>query len=91
MSTGYRPKTHDLAKLLHHAVEFDRRLEDVFPRATEEDKRLFGLLQKAYVDARYNREYAIGKGELAHLHERVQILQSVVEMACPEQMGEHDF
>jgi len=41
----------------------------VFPRVSEKDQRLFDLLKRAYVDARYNADYKITKAELETLYE----------------------
>ncbi len=38
-------------------------LRTVFPRDSAEEERLFELLQKAYVNARYNKKYEITKDE----------------------------
>jgi hypothetical protein len=51
-------------------------LEEI-PMFTEEDKRLFNLLKKAYVDARYKKSYSITKDELAYLSGRVEKLRTL--------------
>lgn len=62
--TNYRPKEHDLKKLDIRVRNSDKRF-DVFPRTTKEEKHLFELLRRAYVDARYKMdEYFITESEL---------------------------
>jgi hypothetical protein len=58
-------------------------LGTVFPRDTEEQNCRFELLQKAYVNARYNkRNYNITKEDLEWLAERVKQLQTLTEGVC---------
>jgi len=73
--THYKPKEHDISKLGKQVNKFDRRFLPVFPRSTPEEERLFELLKKAYIDARYKREYKITKKELEYLAGRVKKLQ----------------
>ena len=84
--TGYKPKLHDLEKLGHQVSGFDKELLKIFPRATEEEKRLFELLKKAYVEARYNDEYRITKKELQYLAKRVRKLQSLTRKLCKQKI-----
>jgi hypothetical protein len=61
-------------------------LREPFPRATEEDERLFKLLKKAYIEARYKKSYRIAAEELAVLGVRVKDLAERVERACREKI-----
>jgi hypothetical protein len=60
---------------------------DTLPKADPEDRRLFDLLKKAYVDARYSMSYRITMEELSVLQERVIALGEGVRAACPEKMA----
>ncbi len=42
----------------------------------------FTLLKKAYVDARYKKDYKITKEQLEYLAERVKILQKLTKKIC---------
>jgi HEPN domain-containing protein/predicted nucleotidyltransferase len=84
----YRPKTHDIEKLGQQASNLHADLFTVFPRATEEQKRRFELLKKAYIDARYKRDYVITKEELEYLAGRVQKLQELVKRVCDERIAQ---
>jgi HEPN domain-containing protein len=79
---GYKPKTHDLEKLRKLATTQVPELIRVFPRASDEEKTRFELLNKAYVDARYAPEYSISRQDLEYLGERVRELRSLTESAC---------
>jgi predicted nucleotidyltransferase/HEPN domain-containing protein len=80
--TNYRPKSHDLEKLSHMVAGFDPALLAVFPQATDEQKRCFDLLKRAYVEARYNPGYKIAREQLEYLAERVQRLQDLTKRIC---------
>jgi uncharacterized protein len=84
----YRPKTHDIEKLGQQASNLHADLFAAFPRATEEQKRRFELLKKAYIDARYKRDYVITKEELEYLAGRVQKLQELVKRVCDERIAQ---
>ncbi len=79
---GYKPKTHDLKDLSKQVASQDPSFLSVFPLGTTEEKRLFELLRKAYVDARYDKNYTITHEELQWLGERVGVLQKMTEDIC---------
>ena len=84
--TDYRPKEHNLERLNLRVKNCDPRFA-VFPQGTDEEKRLFELLRKAYVDARYKMdEYSITKAELDYLAEKVERLKGLVEKLCGEKI-----
>jgi predicted nucleotidyltransferase len=84
--THYKPKEHDIETLGKQVNNLDPRFLSIFPSATPEEKRLFELLQKAYIEARYNPKYKITKKELEYLAERVKKLQRVTKEACKERI-----
>ncbi|CAL7962680.1 HEPN domain-containing protein [Gammaproteobacteria bacterium] len=80
--TRYKPNTHDLEKLSKRVASIEPSFLKVFPQGTEEDRRLFELLRKGYVDARYNKNYSITQEELTWLAERVNILRDMTQEVC---------
>jgi HEPN domain-containing protein len=62
----YKPRIHDIEILGNQVIKQHAEFATVFPMTTEEEKRLFVLLKKAYIDARYNRNYKIEKTELEY-------------------------
>ena len=95
--TGYKPKSHNIEELANQAAALHSPLEGALPRTDQEDKRLFDLLKRAYIEARYSKSYSITAGELLVLRERVLDLAARVRRACaeklasfcgPEQVGE---
>ena len=79
--TDYKPKMHDLDQLDKQVSNLDATFKTIFPRTTENDERLFGILKKAYIDARYKLDYTIDSKDLNYLFERVQKLQQLTEQA----------
>lgn len=79
LHTGFRLNTHSLDRLLRCCALFYSASLALFPRRSEKDKRLFALLQKAYVNARYKEDYRIKREELKALTEKVRLLQALFE------------
>jgi HEPN domain-containing protein len=84
--THYKPKEHDIKILGKRVSNLDPRFLPVFPRSTPEEKRLFELLQKGYIDARYNLKYKVTKKELEYLAGRVKQLQRLTKAVCEERI-----
>lgn len=84
--TGYKPKTHDIEELGNQAEAIDPEFGKVFPRDTPEKSERFTLLQRGYIDARYNRYYSISKEDLEYLGERVGVLRELVERVCEKRL-----
>jgi HEPN domain-containing protein/predicted nucleotidyltransferase len=82
VTSGYKPKTHNINKLGKVAARYCPEYKKIFPRQTDEEKRLFKLLKNAYVDARYKKDYSITKDELTYLAKRVEKLRDLVEKTC---------
>ncbi|MEI8055262.1 MAG: HEPN domain-containing protein [bacterium] len=84
--TRYKPNTHDLEKLSGRIAGIDPSFLKVFPQGTEEERKLFELLRKGYVDARYNKNYLITLEELTWLVERVNILRDMTQEVCKKKI-----
>lgn len=84
--TRYKPNTHDLAVLRKLANSVDNKLNKIFPLDSTDNKRLFKLLRKAYIDARYKPSYIISHDELLMLSQQVNELRKIGEIACYEKI-----
>jgi HEPN domain-containing protein/predicted nucleotidyltransferase len=84
--TGYKPKTHDLIELNKLCATQANDFLTIFSFANEEQKECFKLLNKAYIDARYNKHYLITKEQLGYLVGRVEKLKEVVARVCGERV-----
>ena len=59
----------------------------IFPQTTDEEKRLFELLKRAYIDTRYKMdEYTITKSELEYLADKVNRLKELTDRICREKI-----
>ncbi|MEO5931608.1 MAG: HEPN domain-containing protein [Candidatus Kapaibacterium sp.] len=87
--TNYKPKLHNIEKLGHMAAGQAPELVPVFPMGTEEERRLFDLLCRAYIESRYNKKYSITREELEWLAERVRELKGIVENVCQRRIEEY--
>jgi len=86
--TDYRPKEHDLKKLDLRVRNCDTRFH-IFPRQTKQEKELFELLKRAYIDSRYKMDqYNISQSELEYLGERVMKLKDLTEEICLEKIAQ---
>ncbi len=68
------------------AADYCPELKGILPRETEEEKKLFELLDYAYIGARYDRSYKITKEQLEQLSPCVKKLHEVTEKACKEKI-----
>jgi HEPN domain-containing protein len=69
--TGYKPKTHDLEELAEKTSALHPALAGALPRTDAEDEHLFSLLRRAYVEARYSKDYKVTDDELVKMRELV--------------------
>jgi HEPN domain-containing protein len=80
--TGYKGKRHNIETLGRRVSGCDAAFLKVFPRATKKQDKNFKLLKKAYIDARYKRDYKITKKQLEYLAKRVKLLQRLTKKIC---------
>ena len=71
----HAPRTHALHELREAAEALDPHLCSAWPRDSRFERRAFGCIRRAYVEARYGQSYHISDEELAWAFARVKILQ----------------
>lgn len=86
----YGHKSHDLETLLKACKPYTEEIYKVFPRDTSEEERLFKLLQRAYVESRYNPDFEITKEDIDALLPKIECLRDVVERVCKERLAYYD-
>ena len=79
ITTGLYLNTHNLDKLIRYCSMVSYKLPDIFSVDNEKNERLFKLLQRAYIDSRYNEDYKIGTGDLITLTRRVTDLLDILK------------
>ena len=85
--TGYKQRTHDIELLGELSGQQHALMANVLPKAAPDDKHLFDLLKKAYIDARYSMSYRITAEELTELQKRVLVLADRVRAACLDKIA----
>ncbi|MCR2031611.1 HEPN domain-containing protein [Alistipes timonensis] len=86
----YGHKSHDLSELMNAAKKHTTEIFKAFPRDTEEEKRLFDLLQRAYIESRYNPDFEVTKEDIDALIPKVEQLRDIVEKVCRERIAYYD-
>lgn len=56
---GYKASTHKLSRLLSMVENFSLYSITAFPRITQDEIRLFNVLERAYSDSRYDNKYSV--------------------------------
>lgn len=87
--SDYKPKLHDLEKLCKLIKKFSIEIVTIFPTVTHEQSQAFDLLKRAYIDARYDKNYVITIKQLLYLIGRVEQLQQLTEKICTEYINNH--
>lgn len=85
----YGYKDHDLELLMSYCKRYTLELAKVFPRNTEEEERLFKLLQRAYVEARYNDEFVVTRADIDALIPKIELLRDITEKVCKERIASY--
>lgn len=76
--TGYHTVTHNIDRLLRYASLISYQLPDVVNSNIAQDKKLLGLLQKAYIDSRYGTGYFVNSDDLLSLTNKVRTIIEIV-------------
>ncbi len=84
--TLYSQKEHSLIKLSARAKTHSLESSQAFPRDTEEEKRLFDLLQEAYIQARYNKLFRVTQEDIEALIPKVELLRDIAKQSCEERI-----
>ena len=85
--TGYQPKTHDIELLANQTATLHPEMRGALPREEPEDDRIFKLLKRAYIEARYSKSYRVTAEEFAVMASRVRDLGARVRAACSEKLA----
>ena len=84
------PKEHSITKLFKSAKSHTLRLSEVFTFETAEDRRLFELLEKSYIQSRYNFEFIVTKEDIEALINLTEKLLIVVKEVCLKKIQEFE-
>lgn len=85
--TLYSGKLHDLEKYIELVHRYSPDLDKVFPRDTDEEKRLFKLIRAAYVEGRYNPKFVVTQEDIDALISKVELLREIAQRICHERIA----
>lgn len=88
VQTLYFPRSHNIKFLRSLAEDKEPRLVAAWPRETKVERRRFELLRRAYVEARYSANYAIGRDDLDALTDAIRHLRDLVATVSTERLEE---
>jgi len=80
--TSYCPHEHLLGFLGRKAAEHGPVFHDIFPDETKEQGDYFDLLDRAYIGARYQKDFIVHWDDIDYLAPRVKQLLEVTEAIC---------
>ncbi len=86
----YGHKSHNLPELMNATKKHAPEIFKALPRDTPEEKRLFDLLQRAYIESRYNPDFEITQADVYALVPKIEHLREIVEKVCRERIAYYD-
>lgn len=84
------PKSHKLDVIGAMAKSRSRGFANVFPTNTPEEKEAFDKLCRAYIEARYSREFTVSKDQYEYMLARTEVLREVTMRECAARMAYYD-
>lgn len=86
--SGYKPKVHNLKLLRERAKEYSEQLYFLFRphERNPEETKLFSLLKRGYVEARYHATFEISPEEIVELSARIQTMRNIVSILCRDRI-----
>lgn len=85
----YSPKCHSIKELLKESKMFTPDAVLCFPDDTPENKRLINLLEDAYVQSRYNKDFIVTKEDCDEIIRRLERLRILVKDFCLAKIEQH--
>ncbi len=86
--TNYSPDEHHLSLLETWAGEEVPEVLDLFPKESNEEYKRFNLLDKAYIGARYIREFVVEEEDIIYLAPLVKKLLTATKEKCEKKIAE---
>ena len=90
--SGYDKKMHEIKVFKKHIRRSAPQLLPIFNEDNEQEKELLFVLEKGYIEARYNTDFKVESTVLTLLFKKVKLFQEtafkVVNMICKTESGE---
>ncbi|WKK58391.1 HEPN domain-containing protein [Sphingobacterium sp. BN32] len=86
--TGFKPKTHSIKEYRNYTKFISNEINEIFcfPPSNDEN-RVFNILQKGYIDARYKADFKVEQVDLECLIAKVEILAKLVVQLTNEKIN----
>ena len=81
-----RKKLHDLEELEREAASCEPGFLHSFSKETQRDKKIFDLIKKASIDARYKDSYQVSEKDLAEMVIMVEAFHKLTERLCKKKI-----
>jgi predicted nucleotidyltransferase len=90
--TGEKPKLHNLYKYRNNVKGLSKELDTIFPFPTKDryEYNLFDLLKRAYIGAKYKKEYEITILEVNEMNKRISKMIGITEEMCLKRIEFYD-
>jgi predicted nucleotidyltransferase/HEPN domain-containing protein len=85
--TSYCPHEHMLEWLGYEVERFGPVFRDIFPNDTRESEAYFNLMNRAYIGARYQKDFIVHWHDVDYLAPRVKQLLAVTERICRKEIA----
>lgn len=81
---GYKPKTHNIKEYKNYTKGISPEIDNMFinQNSSSEEKRLFEILQKSYIDARYKSNYYVSRADVEDIMDQVKKLKGLILNYC---------
>jgi len=82
-------KEHNLEELFKASRGYAPELIRVFPVGNEDEERLFKILVRSYIEARYNPEFKVSREDVKDLMVKVEKFGEVAGEVCERRIKEY--
>ena len=82
-------KEHNLDELFKASRGYVPELICIFPAENEDEERLFKILVRSYIEARYNPEFKVNREDIEDLMGKVEKFGEVTSQACERRIKEY--
>lgn len=84
---GYKPKNHSLDEFRDLTKVISDDLNNIFLISeSPEEVRIYEILQRSYIDARYSLEYTLDQNDLINIIKKAEKLEIIATQLCQEKI-----
>jgi uncharacterized protein len=85
--TSYCPHEHMLEWLGYEAANFGPVFREIFPTDSQKEQERFELLDRAYIGARYRKDFVVFWGDVEYLAPKVKVLLETAGKICRDEIA----